>query len=457
MFSSTMSGRGAKTKGKVLYSEQANEDFFLKEMEDVGGYEHGAKLWAEGLVDSDSDPHGYVSCDSFRDVALHRLLLMATSDRDDIRKAVLNAIDVFKDALQSHKGNRCLYGAKGLRMLSDCNTEMKAAIVARGVVRYLVIVGKRSCTSAESVDAMATLHNLSCHRDDTTISEIFHWGGQEVFMNFMKAKQMGHLAYPGLAHMALRCSNERKLRLVSNGAIDMCVKIFREDRISKTSMDAKFHAVECIRNFIGDANQTLIDILYEKKAIETLFRIVHFDHDPMFLEVAIHGLYLAYEYGDDDFKQKLVSKHDFVNAMMFHVRSQDDDVANRAARVLASLASGGEDIKRELLQKDLIECLVERAQAKYGNDDPQFAEAVSVILLNLSRSGDEANVEAFLKRGAKGLAERTQDYLIEHSKNELFKDESRKAVLTIAELEAHQKEIEELRSQMQMMGHRDAL
>ena len=220
------------------------------------------------------------------------------------------------------------------------------------------------------------------------------------------------------------------------------------------------NAIECIRNFICDARQDVIDILYEKGAIQILLDIAKYDNDPMFLRAAIQGLYFACVDGDDEFKQMLVAKHDLVGIMKFHVLNNGDDkIVKRAVQVFAGLASGGEVTKSVLLENGLIESLLERAEYQYKNDYVKYAQAVGVVLLNMSKTKDDNNIKSFLERGAKGLAVRTQVYLVRRAAatvaaaatTKYYIDQSKQAVSNISTLEKSQREIEKIEAGMQMM------
>ena len=450
------------------YSEQKAEELFLG-----SECEFEARNSAHCLVNSDTLKHKYVTEANFRAAKEHNLFLMATSENPNIRKAVAsNAIEVFKEALRNPRGKRCLYAAKGLRMLSDCNEEMRLAMLDQGVIEDLVIVAKRSVTEAESVDAMGALHHLTRGIDIGVILKILDCGGEQVFLNFMKSRDrgQGHLAYAGLAHLVLNCTNEKKLELARDrGAIDMCVKVFNEDRRDSTGMTAKLNAMECVRNFLCGAKQDVIDILYEKKAIQTLLGIARCGKDLMMLWVAIHGLFYACEDGDDKFKQMLMAKHDLVGIMKFHVlndhvlNDEHDKAANLAVRVFAGLASGSEYVKRVLLEEGLIECLSARAEDEYKQDNVKFAQAVGVVLFNMSKIENENDVESFLGRGARALAVRTQVYLRRRAAatadtaagtaatTDYYIVRSKEALSNITLLEESQKEMKNLEARMRMM------
>ena len=444
------------------YSEQKAEDLFLGRHRTVSDYERSARDWAEHMVHSDAHPRTYKTTEELREVARHRLILMATSKNPDIRNAVASkAIDVFNEALGNPHGRRSEYAAESLRMLSNCSEEICLAMVAKKVIGNLVNIGRRSVTSAESVAAMGTLHHLTCGKGKNVILEVLRCGGVDVFLNFIHAKQMGHYAFAGLAHLVVHCSDEEKLNLAKDrGAIDMCVKAFRTDRFKKTGNTSKLNAIECIRNFICDARQDVIDILYEKQAIQILLDIAKYDNDPMFLRAAIQGLYFACVDGDDEFKQMLVAKHDLVGIMKFHVLNNGDDkIVKRAVQVFAGLASGGEVTKSVLLENGLIESLLERAEYQYKNDYVKYAQAVGVVLLNMSKTKDDNNIKSFLERGAKGLAVRTQVYLVRRAAatvaaaatTKYYIDQSKQAVSNISTLEKSQREIEKIEAGMQMM------
>ena len=102
MVHSTMSAGGS-------YSEQKAEELFLGRDMTVDKYGELAHEWAKGIVHSDADARGYGTAVNFRAVMEHRLIVMATSENPDIRKAVAsNAIEVFKGALLNPRGKRCL-------------------------------------------------------------------------------------------------------------------------------------------------------------------------------------------------------------------------------------------------------------------------------------------------------------------------------------------------------------